>query len=191
MVIKNCLFCGKLFEGNAKAQYCSGSHRVLAYRQRKGLPLTPIWLGKSSPEVDSLRAKIAQLEQVQAVYLAEIADLRTQISLLGERNNGDGEIPLKAEIRAQIEDLGPFLTSAGDIQITGTDLKIGTIRHFVSFKSGVSADMLRDQGHEPSAFYELIRQGEVVGPVTDPRGRLLFFKTVKTGKKWVIEKYSI
>ena len=34
-IIKNCEYCGALFEGSPKAKFCTDGHRQAAYRLRK------------------------------------------------------------------------------------------------------------------------------------------------------------
>ena len=80
-VTRTCNYCGIEFEGNPKARYCKTTHRVLAYRKRNDLPLTPY----KNLEVVELKKNVAALEQICRSQLALINDLKTQVGTLNDK----------------------------------------------------------------------------------------------------------
>lgn len=181
---KICLFCGKSFEGGPLALYCSTGHRVLGNRKKKDLP-APIWSGQTSPDVAKLKNEIKNLKRTQINQLAEIDNLKSIIKTLNEVIIGYEEKAGKTEIEPEREDLKPEPTNPE--HVVETDLKIGTIRQFVSFQSSMPGEWLRGQGYDPAEFYEIIRTGGITGPVKAKYGnKTLRFKAVKEGKKWAV-----
>lgn len=69
---KNCAYCGQPFEAKGRGRFCSDSHRVMGYRQKKGLPLTPFKTGQGRADV------VEKLEQ-------EVKRLKAE-NELGQRN---------------------------------------------------------------------------------------------------------
>lgn len=60
---KNCAYCKQPFEAKGRGRYCSKTHRELAYRQRKGLPLTPFKGGHLSASlVEQLEKEVKRLK---------------------------------------------------------------------------------------------------------------------------------
>lgn len=61
---KNCAYCKQPFDAKGRGLYCSKTHRELAYRQRKGLPLTPFKGGHLSADTAQIyETKITQLQK--------------------------------------------------------------------------------------------------------------------------------
>lgn len=100
---KSCEYCGNAFEGNAKARFCSSTHRVLAHRQKHGQLLTPfLQLNNQATELARVQEAYKALElRVQALDV-ENEELRAQ--LLVERATSKPEplevTPKKTPIKA-------------------------------------------------------------------------------------------
>lgn len=101
---KNCAYCGQSFEGRGRGIYCSRSHRELAYRQRKGIPLTPFKGGQLSLETAQLyETKIAQvqkeLEQIkkQNEAFRRLVNEVVPIVIECEKTTVDAQLRLRAQ----------------------------------------------------------------------------------------------
>jgi len=76
---KTCTYCGSAFEGNAKARFCSSSHRVLAHRQQRGQQLTPfLQLNDQTAELAQIKEAYKALELRLQTLTAENEELRAQ-----------------------------------------------------------------------------------------------------------------